>query len=727
MKAEKQADFLEKAITILDTLYEQGELCALPEDLGGQLGFEKGEEVPDLTYDKMRRDLASLRPNSKIFTNPTASTLDDAVKKVKHDPPLASISKACHEERAVQEGMLFRWLWTCTNAAPANVSGGAVYDLDEKEIDGVSHEAKTYDDKIVTYPREYYCQSYKLDGAALALYYEKGILVAAGLRPRNGVDGEDVTEQVYHVKGVPQKLLLPVTCSIRGELICLLSDFEKVQKERKSQGLPLRANPRNHAAGGIRQFKDPSKVKQQRLSFIAYCIEGLENPPYRSEIERAKYCSKELGVPHVQVRPFNFYDLDMMEENVKNLDYEVDGVVICVDWFEDQEQMGKHGDRPNGNPRGKIAWKFAEERKVACVNEIEWNTGRLGSITPVGIIEKVELAGTQVRRVSLHNIGFIRRKKIGIGTEVIVLKSGKIIPKVVGVAGNPDENPSFPSTCPSCGEPTEVITVKHPDPLIPDTQDLMCHNEDCSSRKISSFAHYLTIMGVLGMGDSRIESLVSGGKVKDFADFYKLTIEDIMSCDLSERQALLVLSAIHMVPNPSKTKENKTLMLKVEKAKASKKVVPAWQLFASLGIPTAGRAAGKTLIDDLGSFDTIRSTPPSELEKLSGIGSKTAGIISQYLVEHTHEIDDLLNFVEPESPKIGPLTGKQFVFTGGFPGGKKQWQKRVQDLGGAIGNSVSRNKTDIVVEGVDAGSKAEKARSYDIPLISVEELEKSYL
>ncbi|HIJ10748.1 TPA: hypothetical protein HA278_01700, partial [Candidatus Woesearchaeota archaeon] len=330
-------------------------------------------------------------------------------------------------------------------------------------------------------------------------------------------------------------------------------------------------------------------------------------------------------------------------------------------------------------------------------------------------------------RVTLHNLGFMRRKKIGIGTEVIVLKSGKIIPKVVGVAGNHNENPSFPSTCPSCGEATEVVIVRHPSPHVPDTQDLMCNNEDCSSRKISAFAHYLTIMGVLGMGESRIESLVAGGKVKDFADFYKLTLEDVMSCDLSQRQALLVLSAIHMVPNPSKTKENKILMLKVEKAQASKKAVPAWQFFAAFGIPTAGRSAGTTLIDELGSFDAIRSTPPSELEKLRSIGEKTAGIISQYVTKHSHEIDDLLNFVKPESPKVGPLTGKQFVFTGGFPGGKKQWQKRVQDLGGAVGNSVSRSKTDFVVEGADAGSKAEKAKKYGIPLISVDELEKNHL
>lgn len=735
---------LEKAIIILDTLYANAALCVLPDDLGAKLGFENGEEVPDLTYDKMRRDLELIRPNSDVFTNVTASLeeiteekaneihpeffalvrgiLDDAVKKVKHDPPLSSISKACHEERSIQEGMLFKWLMDCTNAAPSDVSGGGVYDLDEKEIDGVLHKARIYNEEIVTYPRGYFCQSYKLDGAALALYYEKGMLVAAGLRPRNGVDGEDVTEQVRYVKGIPQKLNQSVTCSIRGELICHLSDFEKVQIEREAEGLPLRANPRNHAAGGIRQFKDPSKVKQQRLSFIAYCIEGMENPPYKSETERAKYCAKKLGVPHVQVRPFNFYDLDMMEANVKNLDYEVDGVVICVDCFEDQEQLGKHGDRPNGNPRGKIAWKFAEERKVARVKEIEWNTGRLGSITPVAIFEKVELAGTQVGRATLHNLGFMQRNKIGIGTEVILLKSGKIIPKVVGVAGNPDENPNFPSTCPSCGEPTEVVINKN----CPNTVELLCNNEDCGSRKISSFAHYFSIMGVLGIGDSRIEALVYGGKVKDFVDFYKLTLDDIMSCDLSQRQALLVLSAIHMVPNPSKTKENKVLMLKVEKAQSSKKVVPAWQLFAAFGIPTAGRSVGRTLVGELGSFGAIRNSNPAELEKLEGVGSKTAEIICQYLTKHAHEIDDLLNFVTPESPKVGPLTGKQFVFTGGFPGGKKLWQKRVQDLGGAIGNNVSA-KTDFVVEGIDAGSKAEKAKKYNIPLISVDELKKNYL
>jgi len=317
------------------------------------------------------------------------------------------------------------------------------------------------------------------------------------------------------------------------------------------------------------------------------------------------------------------------------------------------------------------------------------------------------------------------RNKIGVGTDVVVLKSGKIIPKIVGVAGNHKENHSYPSNCPSCGEPTNVRHT--PRKNEPDMYELICENEDCSSKKVSEFGHYLTTMGVLGMGDSKIESLLSGGKVKEFADFYKLTLEDIISCGLSERQALLVLSAIHMVPNPTKTKENKNLMLKVKKAKAAKKIVPASQLFAAFGIPTAGKSAGRTLVEEFGSFDAIRSASPSELERLEGVGSKTAEIISLYLVKHSDEIDDLLNFVEAESPKVGPLTGKQFVFTGGFPGGKKSWQKRVLDLGGSIGNSVSSKKTDFVVEGVDAGSKAEKAKQYGIPLISVDELEKNHL
>lgn len=699
-----RADDLERIIAHLDTLYYTGDDCIHP---------DTNVIVSDGEYDSLRRELASLRLDSKIFTSVTASDYSSVVKKIAHKPPLTSISKASHEDRDTQEQQLFKWIHDRVNALPKN-GKSKIYTLDKK-----------YANQPVTYPAGYFYQTYKLDGIALGIYYKDGNLVAAGLRPRDGVNGEDVTEQTQYVDGIPQKLSLPLTFSIRGEVICKLSDFAKVQKELEEAGEQLRANPRNHAAGGIRQFKDPSKVKKQRLSFIAYAIEGLDNPPYKTEIERAKWCNKVLGIPFVQAREFNFNDLDKMEENVKNLDYNVDGVIVGVNDLEDQEQLGRHGDTPTGNPRGKIAWKFAEERAKPEVKGIPWKTGRTGAIKPVGTFDAVPLAGTQVRRATLHNIGFMFRNKIGIGTQVIVLKAGNIIPKVVGVAAghvnykDVSEVP-HPANCPSCNHKTSIHKSMNNGE---EMYELMCENSSCVAKNIQGLIHYLDQVGVLGLGESKITALVEGGVVRNIADFYKLTVDKAMTCDLSRRQALLAIAGIHQIPSPDKIKDDDKLEKQIEKIAKSKKVIPAWKLFAAFGIESAGKSAGKALIEHFGSFDAIRSASVAELSAVPDVGEKTAKIVFDWLASNKQVIDELLKFAEPEMPKTGPLSGKSFVLTGSFAEGKRHYQDLIEAQGGKIGGSVSQSTT-YVVEGVDAGSKAEKAKTLNIPIITVDTLKK---
>lgn len=229
-KKSNRADDLERIIARLDTLYEAGEECIHP---------DTGIIVTDGEYDALRRELQSLRPDSAIFDSATASDYQSQTGKVVHDPPMTSIEKASHEDPETQEGMLFKWLIEATNDGPTAVSEGKKTKL----------RGKTYKDEPVAFAKDYFYQAYKLDGVAIGIYYEKGKLVAAGLRPRDGVNGEDVTEQVQYVEGVPTKLKRNVSCSVRGELICTLSDFEKVQKELEAAGEQLRANPRNHTAG----------------------------------------------------------------------------------------------------------------------------------------------------------------------------------------------------------------------------------------------------------------------------------------------------------------------------------------------------------------------------------------------------------------------------------------------------------------------------------------------
>jgi len=700
------ADDLERIIACLDTLYEQGDDCIHPDTL---------VIVSDGEYDAMRRELAVLRPNSVIFNNPTASSVG-VIKKIKHNPPMTSISKASHEDRTIQECQLFKWLTDCS----VDCNEKIWHELNDKAI------GRSFNGSVVKYPDRFFYQSYKLDGVACAIYYKDGNLVAAGLRPRDGVNGEDVTDQIQYVSGVPKKLNIPLTCSIRGELICKLSDFEKVQEELEAAGEKLRANPRNHAAGGIRQFKDPIKVKSQKLSFIGYAIEGLDNPPYETEVSRAKWCNKDLGVPFIQVRSFNFYDLQKMEDNIDALDYEVDGVVIGVNNLEDQEQLGRHGDPKTGNPKGKIAWKFAEERATPKIKSKDWKTGRTGAIKPVANFDAVPLAGTQVSRATLHNLGFIYRNKIQVGTQIIVLKAGKIIPKVVGVlSGHANyksiEDVDFPRTCPSCNCKTIVSHTPAKGSQL-EMHELTCPNKLCPAQNVSGLCHYLKTFGVLGLGESKVSDLVEGGSVKTFVDFYRLNVSQAMSCGLSERQALLAIAGINLIPSPDKYKDD-DLKKKIESVRKVKKSVPLWKLFASFGIESAGKSAGKALVDHFGSFDAIRASSVEELASVENVGEKTAQIIFDWLKANETLVDDLLMFIEPELPKIGSLTGKTFVLTGTFPDGKAVLEKAIEAQGGVCSSSVSKN-TSYVVVGIDAGSKEQKADKLGIEKLNVDSLKK---
>ena len=692
---QKSADDLERVIAHLDTRYEQGLDCVHP---------DTGIMVTDGEYDGLRRSLKELRPDSKLFDSATASELVSPALKVVHDPPMTSIEKASHEDIATQEEQLFKWL------------GKGVAVASEKVLEGKQKTAKgkTYKDEPVTYPSDYFYQAYKLDGVAIAIYYENGKLARAGLRPRDGINGEAVTDQVKFVSGVPEKLPKKITCSIRGELICKLSDFEVVQKELAESGEKLRANPRNHTAGGIRQFKDPKKTKSKRLSFVAYSIESLDNPPYKTEIERYKFCNDVLGVPYVEAKPFRFEDLQKMEDGIPKLDFEVDGVIVGVNNLEDHEQLGRHGDPRTGNPKGKVAWKFREEEATPTIKEIEWQTGRTGKLTSVAIFDAVRLAGTNVSRATLHNAGFMERNQITIGSKIAVRKAGKIIPKVTRVISG-EGNPDFPKQCPSCESPTKLQEGAG------EMLELICENSDCPAQNISSLCHYLATVGVLGLGESRVTQLVEGEAVTIPADFYRLDVERAMETGLTVRQSTLAVAAIQMIPAPDKMGSD-ALDEAIETAKKSKKIIPLWQVFASFGIGSAGKSAGKALSAHFGSLKKIRSATVEDLEAVDDVGAITAEAIHNYMQENSKQIDALLEFVEPEVPKSGgSLDGKTFCFSGGFPEGKKHWEKEVEQRGGKCSGSVSK-KTNYLVAGPGSGSKSEKAKKLEIPIITTDEL-----
>lgn len=694
-KNKKRAADLERIIAHLDTAYEQGEDCKHP---------DTRIIVTDGEYDALRRELAGLNPQSTLFETATASDLVSAARKIVHDPPLTSIDKASHEDIEIQEEQLFKWIADSMGNIDGEASGKIL-----------KPKGKQYKGEPVAYPAGMFYEAWKLDGVAVGLYYVDGKLDRAGLRPRDGVNGEAVTEQVQYVSGVPLKLKKKVTCSIRGELICKLSDFEIVQKTLENAGEKLRANPRNHTAGGIRQFKSPEKTKLMRLSFIAYTIEGLANPPYKTEIERAKYCNDDLGVPYIETKPFKFEDLQQYEDAIPNLDFEVDGVIVGVNNLEDHDQLGRRGDTVTGNPKGKIAWKFREEEATPTIKEIQWQTGRTGKIVAVAIFDSVRLAGTNVSRATLHNAGFMKRNQIGIGSVISVRKAGKIIPKVTGVIGGQTE-PDFPDACPACGSKSELQEGGSEEML-----ELVCTGGSCVAQKVSSLCHFLATIGVLGLGESRVSQLVEGGAVNSMADFYRLDLESAMETGLTHRQSMLAVAAIQMIPDPDKVSG---LGEAIETALKSKKEIPLWQLFASFGIASAGKSAGKVLASHFGSFDKIRAASVEDLEQVDDIGTITAEAIQSWLSENKTQIDDLLNFVEPVAPKSGgSLDGVNFCFSGGFPEGKKHWEGLVESRGGKCSSSVSK-KTNYLVAGSGSGSKSEKANKLGIPIIDTSELEK---
>ena len=557
-------------------------------------------------------------------------------------------------------------------------------------------------DKFVT--------TWKHDGVALALYYEKGVLVRAGLRSDNGVDGENVTEHCKYISGIPLKLNQPITCSIRGEIECLKSAFDRVNARQRQNKEKTYANPRNFTAGSM-GLDDPEQLKGRELNFIGYAIENLDNTPYKTELERAKWCNKELGVPFVQVRKFKREALDNMEQTIDNVDYEVDGAVISVDNIGDQKSLGQRGSSVTGNPVGKLAWKFKEQNVVVKVEEVHWNTGRSGRVTPVLHFDGVKLAGTTVSKCTAHNVGIIRNSGIGVGALVRVEKSGKIIPKVIGVEKKATKI-SYPKQCPCCKCDLELTTND-------DKQDLICNNDNCSAKNVGSFVYYLNKMGVKGLAENVVGQLIDNSVINNFADFYSLTINDLIDIGITKRTALLSIARIHMVNQPEK-KDDKDLARATINAIKSKKQVPLTTFIAALGISGASKGTAKNIADRYSDVEQIIDLPEAAFAALPDVGDKTAESLYEYFQSNKQTIKELLNHLEIKAPVVGKLTGKSFVFTGKVSNPRKELEKMVEDNGGKAGSSVSKN-TSYLVAGDEAGSKLAKAQKLGVKVITEDE------
>jgi DNA ligase (NAD+) len=553
--------------------------------------------------------------------------------------------------------------------------------------------------------------SFKHDGIALSIEYENGILKKAGLRSKSGKDGIDVTDKTFYIQGIPQQLTLPLTCTIRGEIETPILEFNRISAEL---GEDAKANPRAHAAGSMNQ-KKAENIKNRGLRFTAYNILSLKDPPYTTEIERAEWATKVLKLNYIKLIPFKITMLKMFEEQHRRLDFMVDGVVISVNNLDYQYDLGNTGDKDTGNPKGKLAWKFKDEVQTTIVKDIIWQTGRTGNVTPVLIINPVQLEGTTVSRCTAHNIGIIKSNNIGIGSKVEIIKSGKIIPKLHKVIDARGQINS-PKNCPSCNK--NLIITSGTDGALA----LVCDNIDCPARGIKNLNHYLKALGVKGIAESTINKLADAGILQQRSDFYKLTLSTLLNNGITERTAILILARIWMIPSPEQEKDNNILENKLKNI--STITVPLDKLIASFGIEGAGKEIGRLLSKKYRDLGTIRNLTIDELETVGGIGSITAKSVHSFFSKNKNEIDCLLQFIKLEVPvgKSGKFDGKQFVLSGSFEMGKEYWKAEIEKNGGEVRSSVSK-KVHYVVAGPGSGLKSEKATELGIPIIEEEELE----
>lgn len=558
---------------------------------------------------------------------------------------------------------------------------------------------------------EYFCEP-KFDGLAIELIYEKGQLVQA-LTRGDGTTGEDVTQNIKTIKSIPLKLRLknaPTILEVRGEVLMLKEDFHALNRTQEEAELATFANPRNAAAGTIRQLD--SKVAASRpLQFFAYSLGVLEGLSFSSQKEIGDYF-EQAGLPvALEFKKTHLRKIAVgaeacveyyhqIEKIRAQLPFDIDGVVIKVNSTRAQDDLGLVAR----SPRWATAAKYKPEQAETLIEDIQVQVGRTGALTPVAIMKPVKVGGVTVTNATLHNQEEIQRKDVRIGDTVVIQRAGDVIPEVVSVVLSKRKDSStpflIPDRCPACQKP-----------VMKSDEDVVsrCVNPVCPAIVKESLKHFVSrrAMNIDKVGDRLIESLVDGGLVRSFSDFYLLTAEKIMAN--LDRQG-------------EKSSEN--IIASIEK---SKKVSLA-RLIYSIGIRFVGEQTAKALAEHFGNIESFFKCTPEELLLVPDIGPKVAASIQKALSNQNFvkEIRDLIVHLEIEVPRRnlnGKLSGKSFLITGTLPVGRDQAKDLIESHGGKIMSSVS-SKLNYLVVGEDPGSKVEKAQSLGVPIIGWDELQK---
>jgi DNA ligase (NAD+) len=556
-----------------------------------------------------------------------------------------------------------------------------------------------------------YIAEHKFDGLSISLQYEEGVLVR-GVTRGDGTTGEDVTPNVKTIRSIPlrvdasalKKAKLPAEFEVRGEILMPRKSFEALNRQQEQSGGKIFANPRSAAAGSVRVL-DPSITASRRLEFFAYYVFADGKVPF------AKHSDSLQVLKQLHFRASDDWKLcagidevfaycDAWDSKREKLPYEIDGVVIKVNSIAIQNELGYTAKAP----RWAIAYKYPAQQETTVVNDIRVQVGRTGALTPVAVLEPVQVGGVTVSRSTLHNMDEIERLGLQIGDTVLIERAGEVIPHVLKVVKEGKNRKPFrmPKHCPECGS-----TIHKSD----DEVAYRCVNAACPAKRKESLLHFAGrhAMNIDGLGEKIVDQLVDKGLVKDVADLYSLKLDEVAALErMAEKSAQNLLQEIE----------------------ASKKNSLARLIFA-LGIRFVGERTGQLLAEHFSSLEEFAAANEEQLVEVSEVGPKVAASIAEFfsepanrqLIKKLHKAG-VRPTAEKREVKSQKFAGKSFVFTGGLTNrSREEAGELVKQHGGEVSGSVSK-KTDYVVVGTDPGSKYEKAKELGVPTLSESEFEK---
>lgn len=631
-------------------------------------------EISDFEYDKLLQELKYLE-----MMNPDLATDDSPTKKV-IGAVKEGFSEVTHEVPMLSLQDVF--------------DKQALYDFDEKMHEALGESVE-------------YTVETKIDGLSVSLEYVDGVLVRGSTRG-NGIVGEDVTENLKMISSIPQKLKEKVTLEVRGEVYMPLSSFLALNEAREVEGKPLFANPRNAAAGSLRQL-DSKIVAERNLDIFVFNMQKCEKS-FVTHKETLNYleeqgfhilpvCSVVKTAKEIEV------EIDKIGEMRGNLAFDIDGAVVKVNDLLSREKLGN----TSKTPRWAIAYKYPPEKKPTKIKNIVIQVGRTGVLTPTAELETVRLAGTNVSRATLHNEDYIREKDIRIGDTVYVQKAGEIIPEVVAVITEKRDGSEIvfemPKVCPVCGSEVERLENE---------AAVRCTGIECPARLFRSIVHFASreAMDIDGLGPALVEMLLKEGMIENIADLYSLKADDVEGLErMGKKSAENLINAIQ------KSKENS-----LDK------------LIFGLGIRHIGKKAGKLIAENFSDIDEIASASAENFANIAEIGLKMGESIVKYF--GNEQVKDTIRRLKEAgvNTKGGKkeitdarFAGMTFVLTGTLPTySRQEAQEIIENFGGKASSSVSK-KTTYVLAGEEAGSKLDKALSLGVKVIDESEFKQMIL